>query len=205
MNKIDFVKAAPCFDDKLESERLTEKDAEFVDVIHTSRSYGLEQPIGHADFYPNNGMGQPGCGPFSSYPLTEILCGKEIDFASEEFENRTNSLLSKRKIDKRFCVHNLAFACSHQRAYSYFIESITNRDCEFTGYKCKNWETFEKNECLSCETNTMGFYSKKPCNNTIYYLNVNPESLFCVGSSASTYTVNLIMSVLLAIIAILLK
>jgi len=38
-------------------------DAQFVDVIHTSGPvFGFLAPLGHADFYPNNGkIPQPGC------------------------------------------------------------------------------------------------------------------------------------------------
>lgn len=43
--------------------RLDSSDAQFVDVIHTdSEDNGLEQPLGHIDFYPNGGEEQKGCG-----------------------------------------------------------------------------------------------------------------------------------------------
>ncbi|KAJ8968061.1 hypothetical protein NQ314_002500 [Rhamnusium bicolor] len=39
-------------------------DADFVDVIHTDiQLYGYTTPIGHVDFYPNEGKQQPGCPP----------------------------------------------------------------------------------------------------------------------------------------------
>lgn len=43
--------------------RLDPTDAQFVDVIHTSgTAFGFLAPLGHADFYPNNGkFPQPGC------------------------------------------------------------------------------------------------------------------------------------------------
>ncbi|XP_066603669.1 pancreatic lipase-related protein 2-like isoform X2 [Prorops nasuta] len=49
--------------------RLDPSDAQFVDVIHTSGSaFGFLAPLGHADFYPNNGkFPQPGC---SFFPTT---------------------------------------------------------------------------------------------------------------------------------------
>lgn len=43
--------------------RLDSTDAQFVDVIHTSGpAFGFIAPLGHADFYPNQGkFPQPGC------------------------------------------------------------------------------------------------------------------------------------------------
>ncbi|KAF6210237.1 hypothetical protein GE061_013341 [Apolygus lucorum] len=47
-----------------ESHRLDATDAQFVDIIHTSRyTLGVNEAYGHADFYPNGGGPlQPGCG-----------------------------------------------------------------------------------------------------------------------------------------------
>lgn len=44
-------------------EMLTPASAEFVDVIHTtSGTIGIQDPMGHVDFYPNGGdIPQPGC------------------------------------------------------------------------------------------------------------------------------------------------
>lgn len=49
--------------DYFETEkRLSETDADYVQVIHTdSGHYSFEYPLGHADFYPNGGKNQPGC------------------------------------------------------------------------------------------------------------------------------------------------
>nr|XP_023021819.1 phospholipase A1-like isoform X1 [Leptinotarsa decemlineata] len=47
-----------------DDEKMCEKDAEFVDVVHTDiQHYGYTEPIGHVDFYPNGGQHQPGCPP----------------------------------------------------------------------------------------------------------------------------------------------
>lgn len=42
---------------------LDKSDAKFVDIIHTAAgTLGYMHPLGHCDFYPNNGRAsQPGC------------------------------------------------------------------------------------------------------------------------------------------------
>lgn len=55
--------AGPFFSDDKPEERLSPENAEYVEVIHTDRTQqGFARPIGHADFYPNQGKKQPGCG-----------------------------------------------------------------------------------------------------------------------------------------------
>lgn len=46
------------------TKRLARTDAKYVEVIHTGarRFLGSYKPLGHADFYPNGGRIQPGCG-----------------------------------------------------------------------------------------------------------------------------------------------
>lgn len=54
--------AGPFFENET-STRLQKTDAKFVQVIHTSSGKnGLGTPSGHADYYPNGGAKQPGCG-----------------------------------------------------------------------------------------------------------------------------------------------
>lgn len=54
--------AGPLFNFKDVRSRLTRKDAEYVEVIHTNGDcYGMKEAIGTADFYPNGGKRQPGC------------------------------------------------------------------------------------------------------------------------------------------------
>lgn len=52
-----------CFKDSLVFYRLSVDDATFVDIIHSSPGdIGIEEPIGHADFYPGGLEGiQPAC------------------------------------------------------------------------------------------------------------------------------------------------
>ncbi|CAH2097324.1 unnamed protein product [Euphydryas editha] len=54
--------AGPCFSHVDPELRLKESDAAFVDVIHTDAGvYGIKDPVGHVDFYPNSGSEQPNC------------------------------------------------------------------------------------------------------------------------------------------------
>ncbi|KAJ2938933.1 hypothetical protein O0L34_g17744 [Tuta absoluta] len=54
--------AGPCFTNVEEIHRLKMTDADFVDVIHTDGGvFGLIDPVGHVDYYPNAGAEQPRC------------------------------------------------------------------------------------------------------------------------------------------------
>ncbi|CAK1542968.1 unnamed protein product [Leptosia nina] len=54
--------AGPCFSNVSLDSRLDPTDADYVDVIHTNAGIlGLNEPVGHKDYYPNNGMSQLGC------------------------------------------------------------------------------------------------------------------------------------------------
>ncbi|XP_023083281.1 lipase member I isoform X5 [Piliocolobus tephrosceles] len=67
--------AGPKFSRKPPYRRLDYTDAKFVDVIHSnSNGLGIQEPLGHIDFYPNGGKKQPGCPKsiFSDYKTS--LC-----------------------------------------------------------------------------------------------------------------------------------
>lgn len=59
--------AGPYFEGADAVVRLDETDAQFVDAIHTDADklsnlgFGTAQPSGDVDFWPNNGVQQPGC------------------------------------------------------------------------------------------------------------------------------------------------
>ena len=76
--------AGPEFDDKDKAVRLNKDDAKLVDVIHTDglswgwdkvlgkaitlgMHFGTMVPMGHVDFYPNQGRMQPGCDDISKW------------------------------------------------------------------------------------------------------------------------------------------
>lgn len=71
--------AGPLFTGKESTERLSDEDAIFVDVIHTDgKKFGYRAAIGHLDFYPNGDVAfQPGCytrdvGPYGKSTTYKI-------------------------------------------------------------------------------------------------------------------------------------
>lgn len=58
--------ALPCYSKHYRDQRLKTSDADCVKVIHTNSGVlGIEEPMGHIDFYPNFGKDQPGCNGIS--------------------------------------------------------------------------------------------------------------------------------------------
>ena len=58
--------AGPWFHKYSEEARLSPNSAKLVDVIHTDGGaakiyYGMLNPVGQIDYYPNEGKAQPGC------------------------------------------------------------------------------------------------------------------------------------------------
>jgi len=84
---------------ELNENRFNDDVASFVDVIHTcgglqpaafwivSRLGDLHQ-IGHADFYPNGGEEQIGCGQFDSEGLCGCSHGRSVTYYLESITNR---------------------------------------------------------------------------------------------------------------------
>jgi hypothetical protein len=122
--------AEPYFQNMPEFTRLDPSDATLVDTIHTdSRSilllgYGMSQPCGHLDFYPNDGFQQPGC-EVTQVPLN-LIQAKDLNPLE----------LAQREV----------IACNHNRAIYYFLESIKSK-CQYVGhardsrYFCRNAKT----------------------------------------------------------------
>jgi hypothetical protein len=90
----------------------------------------------------------------------------------------------ERRATKNLPVPNLFSICSHSRAIQYFIESMRDNDvCQFMGTQCSTWDLFSREECSRCGKNPMGFYSQKPKEPSIYYLNVSSEAPFCMAEA----------------------
>ncbi|KAJ8889271.1 hypothetical protein PR048_008769 [Dryococelus australis] len=123
--------AEPYFQGMPNIVRLDSSDANLVDVIHTDGKsifllgYGMSQPCGHLDFYPNNGKEQPGCD-LTETPLPLTLIKEGIEEASR-----------------------VLVACNHIRAIKLFIDSI-NTKCPYVAHRCDSFQHFMQVCCLHC-------------------------------------------------------
>ena len=134
--------------------RLDHTDATFVDVIHTDckgfykGGLGMEQPVGHVDFYPNGGKYQPGCSL--------------LDFPYLPSFNEDADEITMPAADS--VARNL-FACGHNRVLDLFIDTIENsEECPMIGYSCPDYEAFQQGDCYSCRLgncSVMGYWSTK--------------------------------------------
>ncbi|XP_018561128.1 pancreatic triacylglycerol lipase [Anoplophora glabripennis] len=137
--------AEPYFQGMPSHVRLDPSDADLVDVIHTDGKgifflgYGMSQPCGHLDFYPNDGKEQPGCDITQTplVPLTLIRDGLEE-------------------------ASRVLVACNHVRAIKLFIDSI-NTQCPYIAHQCSNFNQFKEGKCFACKSGTscaiMGYHA----------------------------------------------
>lgn len=90
--------ALPLFDIHRPAERLAGTDAEYVEIVHTNGGLlGFLEPIGIADFYPNEGQHQPGCG---------------LDIAGICSHYRSFKFYAESKVNNRFS----SFRCANYEA-----------------------------------------------------------------------------------------
>ncbi|KAI4461548.1 lipase [Holotrichia oblita] len=129
--------ARPFFEGNAIDERLSDDDANFVDVIHTNGgTLGYKASIGHVDYYPNGGSEQKGCG---------IL---------------------------------LRNSCSHNRAPTFFYESIN--DNGFVAFACSSQNNFDRGNCDGNERIIMGENVDQNARGD-FYLNTASSSPFALS------------------------
>lgn len=170
--------AGPFFKGKDASERLDKSDADYVDIIHTDSFYGIQDRLGHKDFYPNGGGFQNGCN------ILDLTIGKRSATENESNHTYENDLESTRLItlnnDARFDPVALV-ACSHLRVMNFFAESIRGQ-CRFLAVKCENYDKFKTRKC-NCESSTcvrMGYNSDEFEAEGAFYLDTNKVEPFCM-------------------------
>ena len=127
-------------------------DAEFVSIIHSDASHflnggiqglGVGYPIGHMDFWPNNGIDQPGC----DQGLIDQIGSNQGD----RWEGIRDFV-----------------ACNHLRAVRFFEESL-RQSCAFKSYDCASYTEFDEGYCLNAWEDDrggqilpeMGFYADR--------------------------------------------
>lgn len=84
--------AGPLFTRRNIDNRLDPTDAKYVHVMHTNDgTLGFGIIMGHADYYPNGGSAQPGCG----IDITGACAhNRAFRYFAESFDN--NSFVAKR-------------------------------------------------------------------------------------------------------------
>ncbi|RUS82423.1 hypothetical protein EGW08_009811 [Elysia chlorotica] len=164
--------AQPSYHNFSTDVRLDSSDASFVDVIHTDAipfdtlgGFGMIEPVGHIDFYPNAGRHQPGCHDESSYMgLVEDFIGQGL--------TATESRIS----------------CSHERSTQLFLASIIHsassdhHQCFFRAVHCDTFEKFMRGECLNCLPNLcpiMGIEAPSSQARGVHYLNTTSSPGYC--------------------------
>ncbi|XP_046476732.1 inactive pancreatic lipase-related protein 1 isoform X1 [Neodiprion pinetum] len=156
--------AEPHFSNTSPMVRLDPTDADFVAVIHTdcnpfiSGGLGITQPVGHIDFYPNDGRNQPGCNE------------GVLDSITLERGSFVRGL-------RRF------LGCNHIRSYEYFIESI-NTACPFLAVPCSSWTRFQEGGCFDCVNQycpRFGFDAQRGNYHASTYLMTAGAKPFCRG------------------------
>jgi hypothetical protein len=169
--------AGPCFNDEKTPRRvkLAHTDADYVDVVHTSELFGIQESIGHSNYYPNGGKSQS-CSvkmPDSwSQALLERFAKCE-DLKTVSIYKRILSSLGVggyaakmvNSLKSAFVGQNddpndedvdllstltklieLPHFCDHSAAYWYFIRSIRGK-CNLVAQECNSWRAYKENKC----------------------------------------------------------
>uniref|UniRef100_A0A1Y1L7L7 Lipase domain-containing protein n=1 Tax=Photinus pyralis TaxID=7054 RepID=A0A1Y1L7L7_PHOPY len=86
--------AGPLYESAAANKSLTKTDALFVDVIHTTSSFGMWKNCGKVDFHPNCEVRpQPGCRDPSptvgSAPVADTLCSslRSVEYMTESIQS----------------------------------------------------------------------------------------------------------------------
>ncbi|KAH6941728.1 hypothetical protein HPB50_022939 [Hyalomma asiaticum] len=169
--------AEPFFEGMSPLVRLDPSDAVFVDAIHTDGKrfavpfplvgYGMIDPVGHIDFYPNGGVTQPGC--------EKVI--RNFSLKNGAFQGLRDSV-----------------TCRHERANQFMAEALVteaSRDlgqCTFVAYACASYEAFLSGKCADCGPDGTGcavmglssITSRSRQGTVKMYIQTNQDTPFCV-------------------------
>ena len=98
-----------------------------IETLQLSGVLGCDDPLGHFDFWPNGGNGQPGCEKLTKRFFSDIIS-----------EGLTG-------IKERG-------GCDHQRATQLPIAQPQSAlyGCQIIGYQCDSYEDFNDGKCAEC-------------------------------------------------------
>ncbi|XP_028128416.1 pancreatic triacylglycerol lipase-like [Diabrotica virgifera virgifera] len=158
--------SGPRFEGMPDFVKLNPRSASYVEVIHTdyyeSRSQGINETLGHSDFFINGAQKQPGCPENTS------------------FENVLSLQRGSLQQGQVFP------GCSHKRAFKYFVESLVSKKCAYQGIKCGSLEDFDNGKCTGCNStghNCRIFGLKRYSDSSEgnrFFLNTAPQFPFCM-------------------------
>ncbi|XP_041426747.1 pancreatic lipase-related protein 2 isoform X2 [Xenopus laevis] len=168
--------AQPYFQNNPTDLRLDPTDARLVDVIHTdtapfdsSLGLGINQLVGHLDFFPNGGIQMPGCKHKENY-------NSEIDKVLQEVSRGNWTLNISEEYNK--------LVCNHLRSYKYYMESIITPD-GFIGFPASSYLSFSSGDGFPCPADgcpLMGHYADSFSGATeisrVFYLNTGDSLPF---------------------------
>ncbi|XP_066583848.1 inactive pancreatic lipase-related protein 1-like [Prorops nasuta] len=170
--------AQPGFQRHAKEVRLDNKDAEFIDVIHTDGKpflpcigLGMSKSVGDVDFFVNGGKYQPNC----------LIDGKDF--------NITNLL---DLIELPFELMLNLGSCSHTRAPRYWASSIIDNQCKMWANRYKDSEARIKftdyivhDKCDAHLCTKMGLDTQTFPARGNFALKTNGEYPFCIKNKES--------------------
>ncbi|XP_019487694.1 PREDICTED: lipase member I [Hipposideros armiger] len=128
--------AGPNFSGKPSNARLDYTDAKFVDVIHSDTdALGIEEPLGHIDFYPNGGVEQPGCPKSIFSGIKFIKCDHQraVYLFMATLETKCNFI---------------SFPCRSYEDYKTGLcmdcENFKKKSCPSLGIQAEQWKDILK-------------------------------------------------------------
>lgn len=157
-----------------------------MDIIHTSGKFGLDQKLGHMDFYQDEGVSEiNACAGLSDRYNNIILFEEDnkkdkkyddiylteldsIDFFSlTSLKNHVKKYWDKflsfffKKPKRIFLKGHQFFGCSHLMSMRLFIYSINT--CQYEAKKCDSLAEFHANKCLNNRIKfpRMGYYADR--------------------------------------------